>query len=154
VAGLHTELLKRDVLRDFYELWPEKFSNKTDGVTPRRFLVLSNPQLTQLITDTIGEGWITHLDDLRRLETYADNATFQQRWRQIKPDNKHALAAHIMQRTGIQVNPASLFDIQVKRLHEYKRQHLNMLYGLHLMTIHTHRPSTGLRTGLSKHERR
>lgn len=128
VAALHTELLKRDVLRDFYEIWPEKFSNKTNGVTPRRFLVLSNPQLTRLITDTIGEGWITHLNDLRQIETYADKATFQRRWRQIKLDNKHALAAQIGQRTGIQVNPASLFDIQVKRLHEYKRQHLNMLY--------------------------
>jgi glycogen phosphorylase len=132
VAALHTELLKRDVLRDFYEIWPEKFSNKTNGVTPRRFLVLSNPQLTQLITDTIGERWITHLDDLRPLEAAADNADFQRRWRQIKLDNKHALATHILQRTGIQVNPASLFDIQVKRLHEYKRQHLNMLYAITL----------------------
>ena len=132
VAALHTELLKRDVLRDFYEMWPEKFSNKTNGVTPRRFLVLSNPQLTQLITDTIGERWITHLDDLRQLEASADNADFQRRWRQIKLDNKHALAALIRQRTGIQVNPASLFDIQVKRLHEYKRQHLNMLYAITL----------------------
>jgi starch phosphorylase len=132
VAALHTELLKRDVLRDFFDLWPEKFSNKTNGVTPRRFLVLSNPQLARLITDTIGERWITHLDDLRQLEASADNADFQRRWRQIKLDNKHALAAHIMQRTGIQVNPASLFDIQVKRLHEYKRQHLNMLYAMTL----------------------
>jgi glycogen phosphorylase len=132
VAALHTELLKRDVLRDFFDLWPEKFSNKTNGVTPRRFLTLSNPQLTRLITDTIGERWITHLDDLRGLEASADNADFQQRWRQIKLDNKHALAARIAQRTGIQVNPESLFDIQVKRLHEYKRQHLNMLYAITL----------------------
>jgi starch phosphorylase len=132
VAALHTGLLKRDVLRDFFDLWPEKFSNKTNGVTPRRFLVLSNPQLARLITDTIGERWITHLDDLRQLEASADNADFQRRWRQIKLDNKHALAAHIMQRTGIQVNLASLFDIQVKRLHEYKRQHLNMLYAMTL----------------------
>ena len=132
VAALHTELLKRDVLRDFYDLWPEKFSNKTNGVTPRRFLVLSNPQLTRLITDTIGERWITHLDDLRQLEASADKADFQRRWRQIKLDNKQALAALILQRTGIQVNPASLFDIQVKRLHEYKRQHLNMLYAITL----------------------
>jgi starch phosphorylase len=132
VAALHTELLKRDVLRDFYEIWPEKFSNKTNGVTPRRFLVLSNPQLTRLITDTIGERWITHLDDLRQLEASANNANFQRRWRQIKLDNKQALASRILQRTGIQVNPASLFDIQVKRLHEYKRQHLNMLYAMTL----------------------
>jgi starch phosphorylase len=132
VAALHTELLKRDVLHDFFDLWPEKFSNKTNGVTPRRFLVLSNPQLTRLITETIGERWITHLDGLRQFEASADNADFQQRWRQIKLDNKHALAARIAQRTGIQVNPASLFDIQVKRLHEYKRQHLNMLYAMTL----------------------
>src|SRR5215510_10299831 len=132
VAALHTDLLKRDVLRDFCEIWPEKFSNKTNGVTPRRFLVLSNPQLTRLISDTIGEHWITHLDDLRQLEASADNADLQRRWRQIKLDNKHALAARIVQRTGIQVNPASLFDIQVKRLHEYKRQHLNMLYAMTL----------------------
>lgn len=128
VAALHTELLKRDVLRDFFELWPEKFSNKTNGVTPRRFLALSNPQLARLITDTIGEGWITRLDELRQLEASAENADFRLRWRQIKLDNKQALADRIRQRTGIQVNPLSLFDIQVKRLHEYKRQHLNMLY--------------------------
>jgi len=132
VAALHSDLLKRDVLRDFYDMWPEKFSNKTNGVTPRRFLALSNPQLTRLITDTIGEHWITHLDDLRQLEPYVDNATFRRRWRQIKLDNKHALAALILKRTGIQVNPTSLFDIQVKRLHEYKRQHLNMLYAITL----------------------
>jgi starch phosphorylase len=132
VAALHTDLLKRDVLRDFFDLWPEKFSNKTNGVTPRRFLLLSNPRLARLITDTIGDRWITHLDDLRQLEPYVDNATFRRRWRQIKLDNKHALAALIMQRTGIQVNPASLFGIQVKRLHEYKRQHLNMLYAITL----------------------
>src|SRR5262249_38594390 len=144
VAALHTDLLKRDVLRDFFDLWPEKFSNKTNGVTPRRFLVLSNPQLTRLITDTIGERWITHLDDLRRLEASVDNADFQQRWRQIKLDNKHTLASHIRQRTGIEVNPASLFDIQVKRLHEYKRQHLNMLYAITLYNRLKHDPSADL----------
>jgi glycogen phosphorylase len=144
VAALHTDLLKRDVLRDFFDLWPEKFSNKTNGVTPRRFLVLSNPQLTRLITDTIGERWIMHLADLRRLEASADNADFQQRWRQIKLDNKHALAAHILQRTGIAVNPASLFDIQVKRLHEYKRQHLNMLYAITLYNRLKRDPSADL----------
>jgi starch phosphorylase len=133
VEALHTELLKQDVLRDFHDLWPEKFSNKTNGVTPRRFLVLSNPPLTRLITDTIGDRWITHLDELRRLEAFADKADFQRRWRRIKLDNKHALAMHIRQRTGIEVNPASLFDIQAKRLHEYKRQHLNMLY---VMTLY------------------
>src|SRR5262245_6466306 len=132
VAALHTDLLKRDVLRDFYELWPDKFSNKTNGVTPRRFLALSNPRLARLITDTIGGRWVTCLDDLRRLEASADDTDFQRRWRQIKLDNKHALAALILQRTGIHVNPVSLFDIQVKRLHEYKRQHLNMLYAVTL----------------------
>ena len=128
VAALHTELLKKTVLRDFYELWPEKFSNKTNGVTPRRFMVLSNPGLTRLITGRIGDGWIRDLDQLRQLEAHADDPAFQDEWRRVKHANKERLAAAIRQTTGIVVNPASLFDIQVKRLHEYKRQHLNVLH--------------------------
>jgi starch phosphorylase len=133
VAGLHTELLKRDVLRDFYALWPEKFSNKTNGVTPRRFMVLSNPPLTELLTRTIGADWISNLDDLQKLEPLADDAGFRQAWRQVKQANKQALAAHIRERTGVRVDPEALFDIQVKRLHEYKRQHLNVL---HIITLY------------------
>ncbi|MHC5895010.1 glycogen/starch/alpha-glucan phosphorylase [Nostoc sp.] len=128
VAALHTELLKRDVLRDFYEFCPEKFSNKTNGVTPRRWIVVSNPQLTNLISRKIGTNWINHLDDLKQLEAFVEDANFRREWRQIKQDIKGDLAEYIKKTNGIQVNPESLFDIQVKRLHEYKRQHLNVLY--------------------------
>jgi starch phosphorylase len=128
VAALHTELLKQDVLRDFYELWPEKFSNKTNGVTPRRFMVLSNPRLSQLITDKIGDTWIKHLDELRKLEDFADDKDFLSKWHQVKLENKKVLAGLIKDRTGILVNPDSLFDILVKRIHEYKRQHLDVLH--------------------------
>lgn len=128
VAALHTELLKQDVLRDFYELWPEKFSNKTNGVTPRRFMVLSNPRLSQLINDKIGDTWIKHLDELRKLEDFADDKDFLSKWHQVKLENKKVLAGLIKDRTGILVNPDSLFDILVKRIHEYKRQHLDVLH--------------------------
>ena len=128
VAALHTELLKQNVLRDFYELWPEKFSNKTNGVTPRRFMVLSNPRLSQLISDKIGDTWVKHLDELGKLEPFADDKDFLSKWQQVKFENKGALADLIRSRTGILVDPDSLFDIQVKRIHEYKRQHLNVLH--------------------------
>jgi glycogen phosphorylase len=128
VAALHTELLKQDVLRDFYEIYPEKFSNKTNGVTPRRFVVLSNPKLTDLITSKIGENWIKNLEELKKLEVYADDSEFHQEWQQIKLGLKTSLATHIGEQYGVKVNPHSLFDIQAKRIHEYKRQHLNVLY--------------------------
>jgi glycogen phosphorylase len=128
VAALHTELLKQDVLRDFYELYPEKFSNKTNGVTPRRFVVLSNPKLTDLITSKIGDNWIKNLEDLKKLEVYADDLEFHKEWQQIKLGLKSNLATHIGEQYGITVDPHSLFDIQAKRIHEYKRQHLNVLY--------------------------
>jgi len=132
VAKLHTELLKQDVLRDFYELWPEKFYNITNGVTPRRFLVFSNPRLAQLITRRIGDGWTKNLDELKRLEPLADDTDFRAEWRQVKHEVKCDLAAQIRERVGVNVNPNSMFDIQVKRLHEYKRQHLNVL---HIITL-------------------
>jgi starch phosphorylase len=132
VAQLHSELLKQTVLRDFAELWPKKFCNVTNGVTPRRFVALSNPGLTKLITSRIGEGWLQDLDRLRNLEPLADNAEFQQQWRNVKLANKHRLAALIEERTGIIVAPESLFDVQVKRIHEYKRQHLAALHILAL----------------------
>ncbi len=129
VAALHTELLQRDVLRDFYELFPNKFLNITNGVTPRRWLVLSNPKLARLITSKIGGEWIRNAEgNLKRLEAFAADKKFQNEWRTIKRENKTKLASIIKQRTGIVVDPASLFDIQVKRLHEYKRQHLNILH--------------------------
>jgi starch phosphorylase len=133
VAALHSELLKQTVLHDFYELYPERFHNVTNGVTPRRWMVLSNPRLTKLITQRIGDDWIRHTDQLKQLEGFVDNAEFQERWREVKRDNKRALAKLINDRTGIVVDPESLFDVQVKRFHEYKRQLLNTL---HVITLY------------------
>ena len=128
VAALHSELLKDSVLKDFYELWPERFSNKTNGVTPRRFLALSNPGLRELLDDTIGDGWLTDLDRLRGLEAYADDAAFRGQWRAVKRANKARLADFVRSTAGVELDPDWLFDIQVKRIHEYKRQHLNVLH--------------------------
>ena len=128
VAELHTELLERDVLKDFYELWPGKFSNKTNGVTPRRWMALSNPQLSSLITEHIGEGWIKDLSMLKRLEPLAEDPGFRARWREIKQENKRNFAALAAERTGIVIDPNSMFDVLVKRIHEYKRQHLKVLH--------------------------
>ncbi|MGH7796559.1 MAG: glycogen/starch/alpha-glucan phosphorylase, partial [Candidatus Binatia bacterium] len=133
VAALHTELLKQTVLRDFYTVAPEKFLNVTNGVTPRRWIVLSNPKLSALVTSKIGDRWISDLEEeLERIEPFAVDPAFQKEWQTIKADNKRALAAFIKERCGISVDPQSLFDIQVKRLHEYKRQHLNALYAITL----------------------
>lgn len=145
VAALHTELLKRDVLRDFYELYPEKFFNVTNGVTPRRWLVLSNPKLAELISSKIGTEWIRDMEgQLRQLEQYADDQEIRNAWRQVKYDNKVKLAAMIKQRTGIVVDPSTMFDIQVKRIHEYKRQHLNILHVLTLYNRIKQNPSLDL----------
>jgi glycogen phosphorylase len=128
VAELHTELLKRDVLKDFHELWPGKFSNKTNGVTPRRWMALSNPRLSSLITEHIGDGWIKDLSQLERLEPLAEDPAFRARWREIKQENKRNFAALAAERTGVLVDPSSMFDVLVKRIHEYKRQHLKVLH--------------------------
>ena len=128
VAKLHSELLRNSVLRDFAEYWPAKFNNKTNGITPRRWLLKANPALAQLITETIGDRWITDLDQLRKLEPFADDPGFQERFFAAKRRNKEALAGLIERELGIPVSPDSLFDVQVKRLHEYKRQLLLMLY--------------------------
>jgi len=128
VAELHSTLLRETVLRDFAELWPERFSNVTNGVTPRRFLRLSNPSLARLLDETIGDGWIKDLSRITTLEAHADDAGFRARWSAVKRHNKEVLATRILERTGIAVDPAALFDIQVKRIHEYKRQHLNILH--------------------------
>ena len=133
VAELHSELLKRTVLRDFAELWPENFYNVTNGITPRRFGALSNPGLNDLITSRIGDGWLKDLYRLRALEPLADDATFQKQWREIKLGNKRRLARLIEERTGITVSPESMFNIQAKRIHEYKRQHLA---ALHILTLY------------------
>jgi glycogen phosphorylase len=128
VAELHSELLKRDVLKDFYELWPQKFSNKTNGVTPRRWMVLSNPELSALICEHIGTAWIKDLAQLRALEPLAESVEFRARWRAIKQHNKQTFAALAVERTGITIDPNSMFDVLVKRIHEYKRQHLKVLH--------------------------
>jgi starch phosphorylase len=128
VAELHSELLKQDVLKDFYELWPERFGNKTNGVTPRRWMVLSNPRLAELISRNIGEGWIKNLSELKALEPLAEDAGFRSRWREVKRACKRDFAVFARERTGVVINPDSLFDVQVKRIHEYKRQHLNILH--------------------------
>ena len=127
VAALHSELLKDSVLKDFYEMWPERFSNKTNGVTPRRFVALSNPGLRQLFDRTVGDGWLTHLDRLRGLEAFIDDDGFRAEWRDVKRANKSRLADFVYAETGVELDPTWLFDIQVKRIHEYKRQHLNVL---------------------------
>ena len=136
VAALHSELLTASVLKDFYELWPERFTNKTNGVTPRRFLALANPGLRDLLDDTIGDGWLVDLEKLRGLEPYADDAAFRGQWRAVKHANKARLADYVRSTTGVELNPDWLFDIQVKRIHEYKRQHLNVL---HIITLYHRR---------------
>jgi starch phosphorylase len=128
VAHLHSELLRRDVLADFYRLWPEKFGNKTNGVTPRRFIALSNPRMAALVTEVVGPDWLTDLEQLRGIEPMAADAAFRAEWSAIRLENKRVLAAQIRRRTGIAVDPSSMFDIQVKRIHEYKRQHLGVLH--------------------------
>jgi starch phosphorylase len=133
VAALHTTLLKETVLRDFAELWPERFLNVTNGVTPRRFMVLSNPELTRLLNETLGEGWVLDLSRLRALVSRASDPEFQERWRRVKRLNKEVLARLVRERTGVVIDPGALFDIQVKRIHEYKRQHLN---ALHIVTLY------------------
>jgi starch phosphorylase len=133
VAALHTELLKTSVLRDFHDLWPGRFSNKTNGVTPRRFLALSNPGLRTLLTECLGDGWVSQLGDLARLEAFADDASFRARWRAVKLANKQRLAAYVRHGTGVELDPSWVFDVQVKRIHEYKRQHLS---ALHIATLY------------------
>ena len=127
VAALHTELLKKDTLRDFAKLWPQKFFNKTNGVTPRRWILLSNPKLAELVTEKIGDGWLKNLDEMRQIEAFIDDSDFCHRWREIKQDNKRSLAAYMLKYRNIEVDTNSLFDVQVKRIHEYKRQHLAVL---------------------------
>ena len=140
VAALHSELLKRDVLEDFHAMWPEKFTSVTNGVTPRRWVALSNPRLAKLIDDSIGDGWTRDWARIDALEPFADDASFRESWRSIKRANKVDLAGLILRRTGISVSPDSMFDILVKRIHEYKRQHLAVLHIIALYNrIKSHR---------------
>src|SRR5262249_43536948 len=133
VAELHTEILKTQVFRDFHELWPDRLTNKTNGVTQRRWLLKSNPRLARIISEAIGTGWVTNLDELKRLVPLARDPGFQEAWRTVKRQEKVELAAKIERqyaRRGLvlRVSPDSLFDVQVKRIHEYKRQLLNVLH--------------------------
>lgn len=131
VAAVHSELVKTDLVPDFNELWPEKFNNKTNGVTQRRWLLSSNRGLSNLITEHIGDRWITHLDELRKLEAWAADGEFQWRFAQVKRDNKARLAKVVKETLGESVRDDSIFDVQVKRIHEYKRQLLNLLHVIH-----------------------
>jgi len=128
VSALHTELLKSNVLRDFYEMWPERFSNKTNGVTPRRWLALANPALAALLSESIGDDWVRDLSRLRELEPLAADTAFLDRYRSVKRTNKARLSNLLQSVTGYSIDPDSIFDVQVKRIHEYKRQHLNILH--------------------------
>ena len=132
VAALHTELLKKHLFADFDSFYPGKFNNKTNGITPRRWLLAANPRLSKLITSKIGDGWAKDLDQLRGLEKWADDPTFQHEFMEIKRANKADLAKFIAHECGVTVDPTALFDVQIKRLHEYKRQHLNLLHILAL----------------------
>jgi len=128
VADLHSRLLREELLKHFHEIWPERFSNKTNGVTPRRWIALANPRLAELLTEVIGAEWVSDLARLAGLEPYARDPGFRAQWQRLKRANKGAFAAFVRDRTGISVDPSSMFDVQVKRIHEYKRQHLNILH--------------------------
>jgi starch phosphorylase len=133
VAALHSDLLKEGVFGDFYAMWPDKFNNKTNGVTPRRFMKLANPEMSDLIGSKIGDTWLNNLNQLEKLEKYTDDKKFHKAWRKVKQNNKQALADYILEHNNIQVDPNSMFDIMVKRLHQYKRQHLK---ALHIITLY------------------
>ena len=141
VAELHTQLVKRELLHDFYEMWPEKFINVTNGVTPRRWLAVSNPEQSALMTRKIGAGWISNLDELHRLEPLADDPACRAEWRKVRHDVKVRLSNYIHAETGVTVDPDSMFDALVKRIHEYKRQHLKVLHILTLYHRLKHNPN-------------
>ena len=132
VAALHTEILKKDVLHDFYDMMPDKFNNKTNGITQRRFLLHGNRLLADWITDKIGESWTTNLSELQKMKMYLDDPRAQHEFMNIKYKNKQRLAAYVLEHNGIVIDPNSIFDVQVKRLHEYKRQLLNIMHVMYL----------------------
>ncbi|MEW8550093.1 MAG: glycogen/starch/alpha-glucan phosphorylase [Candidatus Thiodiazotropha endolucinida] len=132
VAALHTELLKQGLFHDFYEFWPQRFNNKTNGVTPRRWLAACNPGLRRLLDETVGNGWISDLPALEQLVTHAENASFQRKWQQVKRENKQRLAELVKIDCNVGFDCDAMFDVQVKRIHEYKRQLLNILHVIHL----------------------
>ena len=132
VAALHSQLLAQGLFRDFHELWPHKFNNKTNGVTPRRWIARCNPDLSRLVSEKIGDGWIADLQQINRIAGLADDPEFRQRWHEVKQSNKMRLAALVQAACNVAFNPEALFDVQVKRIHEYKRQLLNILHVIHL----------------------
>ncbi|HVG58263.1 MAG TPA: glycogen/starch/alpha-glucan phosphorylase [Hyalangium sp.] len=142
VAALHTDLLRRDVLTDFAAMFPERFNNKTNGVTPRRWLAWCNPRLSKLITSRIGKGWETDLDRLRKLEEHLDDAQFRKAFREVKQQNKQDLSRHVKELRDVTLDPNAIFDVQIKRLHEYKRQLLNALHVVVLWMRARRDPST------------
>lgn len=131
VSALHSEMVKKVLVPDFHQLWPEKFNNKTNGITQRRWLLKANPELSKLITNKIGNSWITNLIKLRDLQNYSDNEEFQHEFCSVKNSNKYKLAKFIFDRTGVNINPNTLFDVHIKRIHEYKRQLLNVMHIIH-----------------------
>lgn len=133
VSWLHTEIIKNQTFKDFYDMFPERFNNKTNGITPRRWLRKANPLLSDLITEKIGEGWITNLDELKKIAPLAEDKKFREKWMEVKRENKKLLAAYILKRHNITVDAESMFDVQIKRMHEYKRQLLNVL---HVITLY------------------
>ncbi len=144
VAALHTNLLKNRLLKDFADLYPEKFNNKTNGITPRRWLLGCNPELAELVTSVVGEEWVTDLSLLRGLEKVADDSSFQEKFMAIKRKNKVVLSEMVTNEIDVSIDPDALFDSQIKRLHEYKRQHLNLLHLLTLYRRLLHDPSLDL----------
>lgn len=144
VAALHTEIIKGELFKDFCDIFPDRFNNKTNGITPRRWLRLCNPELSKLIIEKIGDGWVANLDELKKLTEWADDPAFQKRWQKVKKENKGSLAECIQQYHHLEVNPDSMFDCQVKRIHEYKRQLLN---ALHVITLYN-RIRNDSRTGI------
>jgi len=139
VAELHTRLLRNHTLADFHAMYPDKIHNVTNGVTPRRWIAVSNPRLTRLLNEVIGEGWITDLARLRKLESFVDDAAFREAWRKVKLGNKRDVAALALKQENLRIDPQAMFDVQVKRIHEYKRQHLNVL---HIITLYNRMKST------------
>src|SRR3989338_5649874 len=133
VSKLHTELLKNQTFKDFYDVFPERFNNKTNGITPRRWLKKANPLLSDLITEKIGDGWVTNLNELKKIAPLAEDKKFREKWMEVKRENKKTLAAYILKRHNITVDAESMFDVQIKRMHEYKRQLLNVL---HVITVY------------------
>ncbi len=132
VAALHSQLLVQGLFRDFYELWPQKFNNKTNGVTPRRWIARCNPGMSRLVSDKIGDGWVSDLQQINKIAEFAGDDEFRQRWFEVKQENKALLSTLVEAHCGVSFNPEALFDVQVKRIHEYKRQLLNVLHVIHL----------------------